>query len=1256
MSHAALEANQEADAFGGTERFEILGRLGQGGMGVVYRAFDRERQSEVAVKTLLRVNADGIHGLKREFRALAHITHPNLVLLYELLCAQGRWFFSMELVRGTDLLGYTRHVDVAAAPDSEHVPTSSTLESAAGSTVYASAGHAPAAAHLAPSFDEERLRSAFVQVARGLSALHDAGKLHGDVKASNTMVTADGRVVLLDFGLATSRTSEDLYDTIDGSISGTPAYMSPEQASGQPTTMASDWYSVGVMLFEALTGRLPFEGSFLKLMARKREEDPPSPAELVAGLPSDLADLCVALLSRSPGDRPSGPEVMRRLTGAPPQGPPAAVPRPAPTESFVGREPELGVLSDALEATAVGPVCVHVHGVSGAGKTSLVRHFLARLHERREAVVLAGRCYERESIPFKAFDSLMDSLARYLRRLPSLEAERLMPRDARVLGLLFPGLLRVEAVAAAPWRQPEVPDRNEERRRAFAALKELFGRMADRQPLAVFIDDLQWGDVDSGRLLVDLLSPPEPPGMLLVLCYRSETVGSSAVLQALRAMRTPDADVDVREIPVPMLPEPQARELALRLMGREDAAAQREAEVIAGEAQGSPLFIGEMVRYQRSESPCHLRFDDMLRLRIARLPECARRVLEIVAVAGFPLPSQTATRAAELDGHEEETLSLLRSVHLVRSDGVRPADPVECYHDRIREAVVDDLPAERLRQHHWRLAVALETQEACDPEALAVHWQGAGDANAAARYAAVAAARAATALAFDHAAGLYATVLELMEAAAPERPLILVQRGDALMRAGRGREAAAAYLEAAESAEPVPRLDLQRRATEQLLMTGHVDQGLEVARSLLATLGLGYPETPRRALLSLLFQRARCRLRGSSFRPRDEGTLPEAAVVRVDTCWSVGMGLSMVDPIRAADFGARFLLLALSSGERGRIARALVLHGGHHAAVQPESKQAAELVAAGQRMAEQTGNAHALGLARLTAGATRLFLGHWKEALELCDQADEIFRDRCTGVAWEAATAHAHSLQSLFWLGELGEFSRRVPILVREAQLRGNLYARNLLAVYDAITWLARDDLDAARQAVREPGIRREPSLKALQLQGMFQAIAEVVVDIYAGSLPAVWTQIDQQWSTIRRSLLFRVQHARFHMLWLHAMGALVAGSDDARLRAAEQDARGLARLGTAASRPISCAIRALVAAKRGRHDVALRLFADAAHAFDQAGMRLHAAAMRRRQGTLLGGDQGRALLEAADAFMKRQNIVNTERITAVLAPGWGGG
>src|SRR5262245_9015825 len=160
-----------ATAFQGTPRFEVRRVLGEGGMGIVYEAFDRDRQMPVALKTLRWVDAQSIFNLKTEFRARADVEHRNLVRLGELHREEGHWFFTMELVPGGDCLEWVRIHDANERNED------------------------------APLYDERRLRAALRQLATGLDALHHAGMIHRDLKPSNVMVTPDGRVVLLDFGL-----------------------------------------------------------------------------------------------------------------------------------------------------------------------------------------------------------------------------------------------------------------------------------------------------------------------------------------------------------------------------------------------------------------------------------------------------------------------------------------------------------------------------------------------------------------------------------------------------------------------------------------------------------------------------------------------------------------------------------------------------------------------------------------------------------------------------------------------------------------------------------------------------------------------------------------------------------------------------------------------------------------------------------------------------------------------------------------------
>ena len=405
--------------FGGNARFQVLSRLGAGPMGVVYRARDLAQGREVALKTLQRFDPAGLYRFKHEFRSFANVSHPNLVTLYELISDEDRWFFTMELVEGVDFRRWIANGDV------------------------------------------DRLRDAFRQLALGVEALHATGRLHRDIKPSNVMVDSRGRVVLLDFGLVSARRSASAGDSILDPMGGTPAYMSPEQAAGAELGPACDWYSVGAMLYDILAGRLPFEGTVIEVLdAKIRREAPPLRRD---GIPEDLAELATALVHRNPDERPKGSEVLRRLRSA---HVPTGMPAQGPAPVFLGRQSQLEALEAAQARAREGtPVTVLVQGRSGMGKTTLVDRFLGRIRADPRATVLAGRCYERESVPYKALDSVIDSLSQRLRRLGD-QAEVLLPRDIHSLVRLFPVLRQAPAVATASRPAVEIPDPQELRRRS----------------------------------------------------------------------------------------------------------------------------------------------------------------------------------------------------------------------------------------------------------------------------------------------------------------------------------------------------------------------------------------------------------------------------------------------------------------------------------------------------------------------------------------------------------------------------------------------------------------------------------------------------------------------------------------------------------------------------------------------------------------------------------------------------------------------
>ncbi len=434
------------------------------------------------------------------------------------------------------------------------------------------------------------------------------------------------------------------------------------------------------MLYQALTGRCPFRGPPHEVLVAKLRVEPVAPRELADDVPDDLNTLCVELLRRDPDARPTGREVVRRLGSGPDESHLPISQRWLPRQAapLIGRQWHLQILDAAFQAMIRGQTAaIYVHGRSGAGKTVLVQHFLSGLVARDAAVVLEGRCYEQESVPYKALDSLVDSLGRHLKRLSASLVQTLLPREVWPLTRVFPVLNRIEAVASLPRRAIEVIDPRELRRRAFNALRELLARLGDRGPLVLAIDDLQWGDADSAALLSELMRPPDPPVFLLLGCYRDEDARSSPFLRTLLGASEHENNlVDRRDLAVDALTESEARELALSLLGGADPGVRVHAEVIARESGGNPFFVTELVRHisvgaelSAARAAREVTLDEVLWDRIQRLPGGARRFLEAVAVSGQPVRHASACRAAGLGADEHASLAAARAGHLVRACG-----------------------------------------------------------------------------------------------------------------------------------------------------------------------------------------------------------------------------------------------------------------------------------------------------------------------------------------------------------------------------------------------------------------------------------------------------------------------------------------------------------------------------------------------------------------------------------------------------------
>jgi serine/threonine protein kinase len=1236
-------------------RYEVLGQVGAGGMGVVYRARDIERGTTVAIKTLHRMEPGALLRLKNEFRFIANVSHRNLLSLHELFSVDGQWFFTMEFIEGENLWGLLCHGETCeegAHPCAETltVPRNDPSDNPpppnrSGLEPQARPGEpAPVEWTAQPRLPIKEIRRIFRELALGISALHSAKRLHCDIKPRNVMRARDGRVVLVDFGLASDQTEPS-----ESELAGTPAYISPEQVLGQPASESSDWYAFGVMLYEALTGRraFPRSRSLMDKASMDRPAFPPSPE-----VPEDLRTLCLDLLVRDPALRPSGREVLKRLGLVAPGELEAW-----PTGELLGREPQLAALREAYQDMTEGrTVVVHAHGPSGMGKTALVRRFFEFLDDQRQAVVLSGRCYERESLPYKAFDSLVDALADHLRTLPQKEVAALVPPDALELVRIFPVLRRVEAFSGL---EPGGTgrDQHELRRRALRAFKLLLARLAERVPLVLHIDDLQWSDEDSGVALGELLEAPDAPRLLLVCSYRTGEGVAADLLAAHRRRNVAAGEpLDVREVVVGPLSDADARQLAGFLFGR---GVDPRVEGIIREAQGSPFFVEELVRYSRLQGVQHLEqteltLDEVVRARVGQLSEDARRLLEVVAVAGQPVARRIASRAAALQGDPYAPWTELRSAHLIRTRNSREEELVECYHDRIRESVHASVPAVPLRDHHLRLATQLEEWGQADPERLARHFRSGGKRDKAGRYTIQAAERAASALAFGRAAELYGEALEDL----PGDCSLLEKRADALVNAGRCAEAAPLYLKVAGGSAPEVALGLRQRAAEQYLMAGVLPEGLGVLKPLLAELGLPFPQTSRKALWGLIGRSLWMQLGGMRFKERPVEEIPRRLAQRMEVAWIAAKGVGLADVMRGGYFSVRCMQMALEAGDAPRIARGLlgmgmttVARGGAG-----EVERGERLLTQARQMCERLGDPYLLGFSRVVRGTSEMTRGRWRNAHALVTEGSRILEEHCTGVAWEYSQAHSCGVYSLTMLGDLAEAALQGNRWLRVAEQNGDRFGTVWLRINTSIPALATDGPEAAAERVRE-ALRGWHS-EGMTPQHLFALVSSARCELYRGEPAAAWKLLEDSWKRAEREHTMGWQFSRVMATLLRAGTAVAVARTrpaerEVLLRVARKDAQRLEREGPHHARGSAALVRAAVASAEGHQEEAVRSLEAAITGFTEAEMVLHAACARRRQGELLGGDEGRALVATSEETMRARGIREPARWAACFAPGF---
>ncbi|MBX3188532.1 MAG: protein kinase [Labilithrix sp.] len=1130
-------------------RYRLGEPLGEGSFGTVYEAYDRERDETVALKILRRSTSDALLRFKREFRVLSELSDASFVRLYDLHGEGERWYFTMERVEGVPFDAWVR--------------------------------------------DPYRLRSGFESLFAALARLHARGLVHRDLKPSNVLVDRQGRVVLLDFGLMHA-----LDDGGSTAMGGTPAYVAPEILAGMAPTPASDWYAAGVMLYEALTGELPFAGSAEAILREKQARE--APAVRAPHAPDDLARLCERLLRARPEERAVD-----------------LAPRAPKRSSFVGRQRELHALFDALDEAREkrAAVVVRVRGPSGVGKSSLVQRFAAEARSG-DAHVLVGRCNPNDHVPFVALDGLVDALSRMVSRMPASRAATFAPRDAGALVRAFPVLAALPGFSgakSAEWSRGQVG----------AALRELLQRIGE--PWVLAIDDAQWGDADSAAVLEEMLS-----GLALCLVLVERSDAGEALL----------ADRSARALDLRALDVSEARALAVATLGEPHAAV--DVDEIVTDSGGHPLFVVEMARDRAADPSRALRrsLRDIVLGRFEALSPEGRACACLLAAAERPVELSVLRHA----GIHARAVDELRERGLVVS---HDAESVRVHHDRLREVIAETIEPARARELHRDLAGALVALRPERAERAAFHLERAGDETGAIEQLVRAARHASSARAFARARAIYDALLLLRARQRRGDDLeidLRVERAEVIARLGRSVEAAEAFLGASRLASADRALLLRVRAAEQLLTSGHLERGEKILDEQLRRLGISTPSNaPGR-----LFGVARDAVGGRVDRWRTE----PASEARLIALWSAYRASIGVQPLRALGLGSRLVREAARPGADAyhRLAAAVV---DALAMVVPRGPDAlprglARLaLAAGARAEPEIAQLYTFGEALV-----RYFGLEIREAAAAFDRLVRINVEHGLGRGAEETPGRSLRSSCAWVLGDVDHLRRNVGALCLELEERDHLAGWVLCAMHRMwITLLKHgpgQEVDAQLDEVRRRWVSR-----GLELQGWWLDMAHVLIALIRGDARTAWRLSHAR--PYRERVLASLMH-RLEAQTLLARAAVQIGLRDPSSREVAEARRvtaALARVPSAWTRAHATALEASLSSLSPDRGATLRALRAARPAAEDAGMPLLKTLLELAEGRVLGGDQGALLVRGSEETLRAWDVDRDVALTSTLPGRW---
>jgi len=675
--------------------YKIIEKLGEGGMGIIYLAEDNNLKRKVALKLLspyLTIDKEVNERFQKEAQIVASLNHPNIVTIYEINNFEKQYYLSLEYLEGENL---------RQKFPSEYVSMESIMDIS-------------------------------LQICNGLNKAHNSGIIHRDIKPENIFITKDGLVKILDFGLAKLKGSSGISKE---KIAGTISYMSPEQIQGEDVDHRTDIWSFGVLLYEMISGGLPFKGDYDQAIIYSiLNEEPQQINQKLLSIPDEMKEIIIKCLNKSKEGRYNAVEEiiteLKKINKTLSQGTDSRTSDIIdfiseifkPSESFTAREAELKSVNKKIEDAFRGKgFTVFIQGEPGIGKSQLV-YQAANYALSLDMNVLLGRCVFNEGgLPYHPFiSSLKTNIQPALGSLGNKFLTTLSGHANRYGINLSGSLPFIKSFLGLS----EGPISLLNKEQLWNAIFSLFQIIAIEKPLVLILEDLQWADkttlglfsfiarnsANLPLLLIGIHRPPE-----IVPLSRIEKTEVNPLTESIRQLRIEDL---AEQIILERFDEEETEILVRRLFN--SPVGKNLIKKIFQHTEGNPLFISELVKLLKDKN--YVKFEgekwrlsnnkisfvptekvqDVIHQRVDRLEKDLREILEVASCEGEYFQSETLAACLNIN-----KISLLKSLntlekehHLIRHEKNR----YKFDHILIKEVLYRNILDELRDEYHRMIA------------------------------------------------------------------------------------------------------------------------------------------------------------------------------------------------------------------------------------------------------------------------------------------------------------------------------------------------------------------------------------------------------------------------------------------------------------------------------------------------------------------------------------------------------------------------